>query len=241
VHDVHAINDFAKHDMFVVEKWGWHSSDEELATVCVCAGVLGKQISDWRWQILTWCVYNGAAVASALSTYGHAQEPGSVMFKLEVLVGEVSGPIDWGGPGAVAMQKVTPLDHEILNLAQSHWYGSGRFAAVWRTYDSVNPAELVALGAALGILGFASAELTEVFSSFGSDVCKKLHFDATKGFAWAKSAPLSKVSWRRKNGGWNNGHFGQQHLRSVSFDEGRPGQRNCVSAGEMKSTSHLRE
>jgi hypothetical protein len=46
VHDVHAVNDFAKYDMFVVEKWGWHSGDEELTAVGVLPGVLGKQISD---------------------------------------------------------------------------------------------------------------------------------------------------------------------------------------------------
>jgi hypothetical protein len=52
VHDVHAVNDLTKHDVFVVEKWGWHSGDEELAAVGVWAGVLGTQISDWRWQNL---------------------------------------------------------------------------------------------------------------------------------------------------------------------------------------------
>jgi hypothetical protein len=59
----------------------------------------------------------------------------------------------------------------------------------------VNLASLVALRSALGIFGFAGAELTKVLGSLGSDVCKELHFDATKGFAWERLGDQSRVSW----------------------------------------------
>ena len=39
-HDVHAIRDAAEDDVLVVEEGGGNGGDEELASVCVWAGVL---------------------------------------------------------------------------------------------------------------------------------------------------------------------------------------------------------
>ena len=51
------------------------------------------------------------------------------------------------------------------------------------TYNSVELAAFVALRLALGILGLASTELSEVFSCAGGDVCEEFHFDSAEGFA----------------------------------------------------------
>lgn len=40
-HDVHAVRDAAEDDVLVVEEGGGDRGDEELAAVCVWAGVLG--------------------------------------------------------------------------------------------------------------------------------------------------------------------------------------------------------
>lgn len=39
-HNIHAVNDLPKYNVFVIEMWQWHSGDEELAAIRVRARVL---------------------------------------------------------------------------------------------------------------------------------------------------------------------------------------------------------
>ena len=48
--------------------------------------------------------------------YRHTQDPRSIMLKCEVLVGKGFGSVNGGAAGAVAVEEVTALTHEVLNL-----------------------------------------------------------------------------------------------------------------------------
>ena len=52
-------------------------------------------------------------------------------------------------------------------------------------YYAMELAPFVALRSPLGILGFSGTELTEILSSFGSDVSKEFHLDPAQRFAYA--------------------------------------------------------
>lgn len=52
--------------------------------------------------------------------------------------------------------------------------------ALVMTYDTVELCSFVALWLAAVVLGFSSAELTEVLSSSGDDILEQLHLDAPK-------------------------------------------------------------
>lgn len=49
-------------------------------------------------------------------TNGHAEESGGVVFQGEGLVGEGFGAVDAGAAGAVAVEEVATLDHEVFDL-----------------------------------------------------------------------------------------------------------------------------
>lgn len=49
-------------------------------------------------------------------TYSHAQDPGSVVFEGEVLVVKGFGAVDGGAAGAVAVEEIAALAHEIFDL-----------------------------------------------------------------------------------------------------------------------------
>jgi hypothetical protein len=55
----------------------------------------------------------------SVTTYRHAQQTRGVVLQLEVLVGEAARSVDGGGPRAVAIEKVSALDHEVLDLAKN--------------------------------------------------------------------------------------------------------------------------
>lgn len=48
--------------------------------------------------------------------YRHAQQAGDVVLERKALVREGAGAVDACGPGAVAVEKVASLDHEVLDL-----------------------------------------------------------------------------------------------------------------------------
>ena len=49
-------------------------------------------------------------------TYGHAEQTGGVVLEEEVLVCEGLGAVDGGAAGAVAVEEVAALDHEVVDL-----------------------------------------------------------------------------------------------------------------------------
>ena len=118
-------------------------------------------------------------------THSHAQKARGVVLELEALVREGLGAVDGGAAGAVAVEEVAALDHEVFDLdavassesCAAHVY----FAGVLQeegTNHSVEFAALVALGEAAGIFALAGAVLAEVFSGAGDGVGEEFHFDA---------------------------------------------------------------
>ena len=49
-------------------------------------------------------------------TYSHTEQAGGVVLQREVLVGEGLGAVDGGAAGAVAVEEVAALDHEVGDL-----------------------------------------------------------------------------------------------------------------------------
>lgn len=58
-------------------------------------------------------------------TNGHAEQSGGVVFQREVLVGEGFGAVDAGAAGAVAVEEIAALDHEVFDLQLSEVSGGG--------------------------------------------------------------------------------------------------------------------
>lgn len=128
-HDVHAVDDFAEDDVFAIQVWGLRRRDKELAAVCVGAGV------------------------------GHGQKTGLVVLQFEVLIGEFVGAVDGAGAGAVAVDEVAALEHEVFD-------------------HTMELAPLVALRPPSVVLRLAGAELAEVLSSLGRHIFEQLHLDS---------------------------------------------------------------
>ena len=102
--------------MLAVEERRRHRGDEELRAVAVGAGILvsGSEVRVGR---------RGEA-----GTYGHGEEPGFSVLQREVLIGEGLGAVDAGRAGAVAVEEVAALAHEVANLGkprQSHRWANG--------------------------------------------------------------------------------------------------------------------
>lgn len=95
----------------------------------------------------------------------------------KILIGEFQGPIDGARPGAVSFDKVTSLDHEILNLLGSANGANGIESQPLPTYDSMELAIFVALGPPLGGFALPRAELAKILRSSRGDVCEELHLD----------------------------------------------------------------
>lgn len=85
-------------------------------------------------------------------------------------------------PRPVAMEEITTLDHEILNLQPMVELGFRSMASCGAagTYDSVKLATFVPLWVATWVFTLTGTELTEVFCCLGDNVRKKLHFDPAK-------------------------------------------------------------
>lgn len=54
------------------------------------------------------------------ATYGHAEESGLVVLEVKVLVCKLLDPVDCHGTGAIAVEEVSTLDHEVLDLKENH-------------------------------------------------------------------------------------------------------------------------
>lgn len=133
-HHIHTINHASKHHVLAIQEWRGYGGDEKLTSIGI-----------------------GPAVS-------HAEQARSIMLQVEVLVGELVGAIDGGRAGAVAIDEVATLTHEVLD-------------------DPMESAALVALRTTEIVLTLAGAELPEVFGSFGHNVCEELHCDAAQRFS----------------------------------------------------------
>lgn len=89
-----------------------------------------------------------------LATVRHRQQPGRVVFEREILVRKRTRAVDADHAGAVAVHKISALDHEILDdSVENRALVSGRYSAV--------PPVL------------AGAELSEVLRSFGTNILEQ--------------------------------------------------------------------
>jgi len=78
--------DFSKYNMFPIKKGGRATSNEELGTVRIFPRVR------------------------------HTEQPRFIMFQSIILVREVSRPVDTCPAGAVTVQKISALNHEVFDL-----------------------------------------------------------------------------------------------------------------------------
>lgn len=133
-HHIHALNHGAKDNVLAVQPGCLNGGEKELGAV------------------------------GARACVGHAEQSGSCVAQLEVLVGKGS-TVDRLTPSAVACGKVATLTHEVRNHA-------------------VEAAALIVqgfTGCARAI--FSGAEGAKIFSSFGHYICPQLHYNAPCGLA----------------------------------------------------------
>lgn len=115
--------------MFSIQKIAFRASYEELATIGVLAAV------------------------------GQRQQPRRVVFHVEILVGEGATSVNAAYPGAIAIDEIAALDHEVLD-------------------DSMKTGVFKANGhSVLSIL--AGAELTKVLRGFRANVLEQLEYHPT--------------------------------------------------------------
>lgn len=103
------------------------------------------------------------------------------MLQLEVLIRKSFGAVDAGTTGAIAVEEISTLNHELSDLRAIRFHNPQHSAERNRrflTYNSVKFAAFVALRPSLGILVLASAVLAKIFCGFGSDVGEELHLDS---------------------------------------------------------------
>ena len=77
------------------------------------------------------------------------------MLQDKILIIKSAASVDASLPGSVAVEKIAALNHESLDY-------------------TVEAGVFVALGLTLGILGFAGAELAEIFGGFGGNIFAEL-------------------------------------------------------------------
>lgn len=85
-HNLHALGHLPEDDMLAIQKRGWRTSDEELATVGIGPGV------------------------------GHGQQTGGGVLVRERLVRKRRVVVDGGRPRAVRVEEIAALRHEVLDL-----------------------------------------------------------------------------------------------------------------------------
>lgn len=86
------------------------------------------------------------------------------MHKLKILIRKSLRAIDTRAPRTISVQKITTLDHKLLD-----------YAVELRAFVPLRPAQMV--------LRLACAELAEVLGGSGDGVGEEFHFDPAKWFA----------------------------------------------------------
>jgi len=94
----------------------------------------------------------------------HGQQTGLIMLHVKILIFKGLVTPDASGSRSITIQKVTALTHEVGDDSVEF----GPFVSLWSTHR---------------ILGFARAELPEVFGSFGNNIREELESDATQALA----------------------------------------------------------
>ena len=88
-----------------------YSRNEKLAAIAVLARILVK------------CEHP-PQTRQKWSTNSHAQQPGSVMFQLEVFVRKSFGAVNAGAASTIAIEEVSTLDHKLSDLRLIRLYCS---------------------------------------------------------------------------------------------------------------------
>lgn len=116
--DVHAIDDLAKHDMFVVQEGRRGGRDKELTAIGVWAGVLVQRFSrssnGKKNRLLACRVYS----TRVNMTYRHTQKTWAVMWQRKILICKLGGAVNGAAACAVAIYEIATLNHEILDLRE---------------------------------------------------------------------------------------------------------------------------
>lgn len=116
--DVHAIDDLAKHDMFVVQEGRRGGRDKELTAIGIWAGVLVQRFSrssnGKKNRLLACRVYS----TRVNMTYRHTQKTWAVMWQRKILICKLGGAVNGAAACAVAIYEIATLNHEILNLSE---------------------------------------------------------------------------------------------------------------------------
>lgn len=105
------------------------------------------------------------------------------MLEIEVLVCKSLGAKDCSTTGAIAIEEISPLNHEVLDLPKIRFHSTDQPSlarcVVGYTDDSMELAASVALRPSLSILVLACTVLTEVLRGLGGNICEELHLYPT--------------------------------------------------------------
>lgn len=114
--------------MLAIQKRGRDRNDEELAAVGIGTRVLSsfgstslsapKHFYEVGWSCRLAGRMRGGE-KGGMETDCHAEQAGGVVLELEILVREGFGAVDAGAAGAIAVQEISALDHEIFDLEVS--------------------------------------------------------------------------------------------------------------------------
>lgn len=135
---------------------GRDSSNKELGAVGVLSRKSGVSLRTWG-LLLT--AHDGKPTCTSI---GHGEKERLLMLDREAFVVELVA-VDGFAAGAIALGKVTTLDHELLDDAVEE-----------------GALEMEGLAGATDAL-FTSAERAEVFGRLGDKIIVELHDDATDG------------------------------------------------------------
>jgi hypothetical protein len=146
--DVVTLNDRAEDNVLAVQPRRALRGEEKLAAIRVWAGVR------------------------------HAQQARLIVLQREVLVLELACAVDADRAGAVAVEEIPALDHELGDLGHFSPVSVGLERGL--TYYAVNLASFIPDRFAVLIPRFSSAELAEILRGLWGHIGEKLHLDAAQ-------------------------------------------------------------
>lgn len=174
---IQTLNNLPKNHMFPIQMRCRHSRDKELTTIRIRPRILPtkkKSVSQSVNQhsfIFHPFPFPSPTLPSHFKkekkkqkTYRHTQNPLPIMLQLKILIGKIRRAVNTRTARAIAVQKVSALEHEVFDHA-------------------VELRALVAQRLSQVVFGLARAELAEVFRGSGRGVGEEFDFDASEGFA----------------------------------------------------------